>query len=460
MSDGSPPPPDAEELSGDWIVLTHPTSRVRLGAAPGHRGVVGRMVAAAAAVSLLIGTIAFFVSNRLAEQDTLAEGLRITDILASEVTSALNDDLYEERPDAIATLDRGVLPAMNRYGIRRVKVFDEHGTVLYSDEHRLIGQTFDLGELEKSALESGRPQASVSTPEGAENQYEKVPGMLIEVRQLLQAGDGQHALLEVYLDYAIVGQRANQMWRAFVVLLAGSLVLLTAMVIPVALQLLRRISDGNRQREQLLRRTVEASDLERRRIAGSLHDGPVQELVGYTLVLTTMADQLDRQQQEAAAASVRDAAAATRRTVGSLRTLLVDLYPATLEEQGLSAALRDLLGPLATRGLSTTLTLDGPDLSVSDQRLVYRIAEECLRNSARHSGATAVGVRLEGDAAAWRLVISDNGRGFDAAKLLSEPETGHFGLRIISDLAADADAGLRVASGPDGTTWELTKDVS
>ena len=108
---------------------------------------------------------------------------------------------------------------------------------------------------------------------------------MIEVRQGLVGASGR-ALLEVYLDYNIVGERARAMWRAFLVLLVGGLALLTAMVIPVEFQMLRRIDKGTAQREALLRNAVEASDLERRRIAASLHDGPVQELVDTTLALS------------------------------------------------------------------------------------------------------------------------------------------------------------------------------
>ena len=161
--------PETGDLGDEWVVLKHPTAPVRFGKVPSHPALVARLVAAAAVVSLIIGTLAFFVSNRLAEQDTLAEGVRISDILSSEVTSALNEASSEEQVVAVETLDRGVLPAMNRFGVRRVKVFAPSGLVLYSDEHRLIGQTFQLGEIEMAALASDEPLAEVSTPEGAED---------------------------------------------------------------------------------------------------------------------------------------------------------------------------------------------------------------------------------------------------------------------------------------------------
>ena len=458
MTDATPVPGNADDPGEGWVVLSRSATLARLGHVPSSRAVVGRMVAAAAVVSLIIGTIAFFVSNRLAEQDTLSEGVRITQILASEITPQLSEKLFDGDAAAILVADEGILPALSQYGVRRLKLFDANGKVLYSDEHRLIGQTFELADIEAVAFARTGPQAEVSTPEGAENEYESVPGQLIEVREALTGGNGQRALLEVYLDYAIVGERANQLWRAFLVLLIGSLVLLTGMVIPVAFQLLRRIAEGTRQRESLLQRAVEASDLERRRIAGSLHDGPVQELVGNTLVLSATADKLAAGGQPDAAASVSRAAAAVRGTGGSLRSLLVDLYPASIDELGLRGALDDLVASLRSRGFTVTLQVDDSGLGHADRRLAYRIAQECLRNVAKHSGATAVGVDVTSDPAGWGLSIVDDGHGFDVGAANASAASGHFGIRIMSDLASEAGARLRVASGHAGTRWELRRD--
>lgn len=428
-----------------------------MGRVPSPRAVVVRLVAAAALVSLVIGALAFYVSNRLAEQDTIEEGLRITGTLASEITPRLSERLFAGEANAVADLDTAVLTVMSHNGVRRIKVFDDSGRVLYSDEHRLIGQSFALAEIEQAAFNAPAASAQISSPNGAENEFEAVPGLLIEVRQPLVGWQQRRAMLEVYLDYAIVGQRGAQLWHAFVLLLTASLALMTLLVIPVAFQLLRRIAEGNRQRQELLQRAVAASDAERRRIAGSLHDGPVQELVGSTLALGATAAELLQSGQADAAAAVSGAASASRRTVGTLRTLLVDLYPASLDEIALGAALEDLLGPLRARGLATSVDLQDPALAPSERRLIHRVTQECLRNVSQHSGATAVGVSLRPDVAGWRLRITDNGHGFDVAKTLATPTPGHYGLRVMKDVAAEGGLGLRVASGPDGTAWELWK---
>jgi two-component system NarL family sensor kinase len=66
-------------------------------------------------------------------------------------------------------------------------------------------------------------------------------------------------------------------------------------------------------------------------------------------------------------------------------------------------------------------------------------------------------VSLTRSSGAIVLVVADDGRGFDPSTLLNDPERGHFGLRILGDLAASSGAALDVASAPgEGTRWRLT----
>jgi signal transduction histidine kinase len=85
--------------------------------------------------------------------------------------------------------------------------------------------------------------------------------------------------------------------------------------------------------------------------------------------------------------------------------------------------------------------------------LVWRVAQEAVRNSLRHSGAARlhVAVRREGDLVV--LEVSDDGRGFDPAESVDRT---HFGLRGLDSLIAEAGGVLRVTSAPgEGTTVRL-----
>jgi signal transduction histidine kinase len=206
--------------------------------------------------------------------------------------------------------------------------------------------------------------------------------------------------------------------------------------------------ESQAERERLLHRAIESSELERRRIARDLHDGAVQDLAGVSYSLTAAADRIDRSSLEDTAATLRDAAAGTRRSIRELRSLLVDIYPPDLHRTGLEAALRDLVAPLAPRGIDVNVWLPSelslrPDL----ETLFYRCAQEALRNVVKHANATHVEVRVQLDDGIARLTLEDDGCGFEG-----QIEEGHLGLRLLADLAREAGGRLEVESAsPKGT---------
>jgi two-component system, NarL family, sensor kinase len=137
--------------------------------------------------------------------------------------------------------------------------------------------------------------------------------------------------------------------------------------------------------------------------------------------------------------------------------LLVDIYPPSLATAGLEAALTDLAGSLRARDITVDLVL-APQLGLEpeQERLVFRVAQECLNNVARHARATNVRMVLHQSQDEVVLQITDDGAGFDAARVLSHPSEGHFGLRVLSDVASGAGADLELSSAPGaGTAWRL-----
>jgi signal transduction histidine kinase len=88
-----------------------------------------------------------------------------------------------------------------------------------------------------------------------------------------------------------------------------------------------------------------------------------------------------------------------------------------------------------------------PDLALGEdaEALIFRVAQEALRNVAAHADASHVDVRVEPDGGRVALTVEDDGRGFEADA--ARPE-GHFGLSLIEDLARDAGAGLTVDARP------------
>jgi signal transduction histidine kinase len=181
----------------------------------------------------------------------------------------------------------------------------------------------------------------------------------------------------------------------------------------------------------------------------------VQNLAGVSYSLAAAAERSDSQDGDE---TLERAAAQTRESIRELRGLLVEIYPPSLHRAGLAAALDDVAAPLVRRGIQVSIDVP-PNLAVTEETegLLFRVAQEALRNVAAHAEAwhVEVEVRQEGDRVS--LQIEDDGRGFDMAA--KRPED-HFGLNLIEDLARDADADLSVTSAPgEGTRVRLDSAV-
>jgi signal transduction histidine kinase len=228
----------------------------------------------------------------------------------------------------------------------------------------------------------------------------------------------------------------------------GSLLALELLQIPLAWSLARRIRSGQRRQAQLLHKAIEASDTERRRIASDLHDGVVQDLAGVSFALASVHDP-----DPATADVLAEAATATRRSIRSLRSLLVEIYPPSLREAGLRAALSDLTAPLAARGVETAIDLPDDIAFPADvEALLFRVTQEALRNVDAHAGASHVDICLSRPNHRAVLDVRDDGSGFDPAAVADRPGQGHVGLRVLADLAQDAGGDLEIRSEPGAGT--------
>jgi signal transduction histidine kinase len=148
-----------------------------------------------------------------------------------------------------------------------------------------------------------------------------------------------------------------------------------------------------------------------------------------------------------------------RQGVRDLRTLLVEIHPPNLASAGLAVALSDLLSPLEATGIATELHVAPAGDNGGDARdaLVYRVAREALRNVQAHAHAQRVRIDVTRDeTGATRLVVADDGRGFDPSGRERREADGHVGLTLLSGLVERSDGRLAVHSEPGrGTTVEL-----
>ena len=422
--------------------------------------VFGQVVAAALVVLTVVAVGGLYASRKVAERQAVNDAGQTTDLLAeSAVQPALEDALLTGSAASLARLDVAVRTRVLGHAVVRVKIWTPQGRILYSDESRIVGSTFPLGDEEQSVLTERTTHAEISDLTRPENRFERGSGPLLEVYRPVWTPSGQPLLFETYLPYDAVVTRTGQLWRGFAGITVSSLLLLIALMLPILWRLLDRVKSAQDQRVALLEHAVDASTDERRRIAATLHDGVVQELAAASFAVAGAAERAAADGQHALADLLRGAASAVRGTIGGLRSLLVDIYPPSLRTAGLGAALTDLAGTVRSRDIDCRLDLPdagGTGLDEDGDRLVYRVAQESLRNAAKHASATRVDMALAVSEESVVLTVTDNGLGFDAEAMLRRPPEGHLGLRVMTDLARTSGALLEVASAPGaGTSWRL-----
>jgi signal transduction histidine kinase len=204
--------------------------------------------------------------------------------------------------------------------------------------------------------------------------------------------------------------------------------------------------ENARLRSQIERTAVTA---ERNRIARDLHDSVTQTLFSATLIAEVLPKLWERSRDESER-RLEELRQLTRGALAEMRTLLLELRPATLIEVELSELLRQLTEATTGRTRAPiTLSLEGncqppPDVKIA----FYHIAQEALNNVAKHARAGHSSVHLRCDNDHFQLTVGDDGRGF----ILSEVTPEHLGLTIMRERAEDIGASLHIESSLDEGT--------
>ena len=418
--------------------------------------VVGIVVAAA------LAWVTGVLGERLAREQAIADARATTELIAqTAIEPALSSGLLDTSAGDLDRFDRFVRGRILEGDVVRVKVWNSDGVVVYSDEPRLIGQQFALDDHQLSVLTNGGSEAEVSDLARSENDFDQQLGQVLEVYTLVEAPSGEPLLFELYLTDDNLQERADELFGLFRPLTVGGILLFLLLTTPLVWLVSRRADSAAADRERYLVMATNASDAERRRVARDLHDGVVQDLAGTSFALSGLARDVETS-QEAGTGSQRLSgelerlASAVRASLMALRSLLVEIYPPQLDGAGLGAALQDLVAPVEQAGVDVSVRVEGAE-AMSDQAtaLVWRTAQECVRNATRHGRPSRleVSVDVAGEPATTTLRVHDDGVGF-------EPEQGfgrdRFGLRGLRDLADEAGGSLTVASAPgEGTTVTL-----
>ena len=444
------------ESAGRWRTLAD--GRGSIGRpAPTMRRAVAVFAALSTVAFASILVVGWAASGRAALNEALRDARAATNLLATAVVEpALEDGLLTGDPGSIARLDEVIRDRVLTNGRVRVKFWTEEGRIIYSDETRLIGRVFPLDATEARTAQGGEPTVEIDDLSGPEDAFESSEQQLLEVYRHVALPNGTHLLFETYTDYSHTEARRAEILRSFGPNTLGAVMLLQLCQLPLVWSLVRRLRAAQLSGERLLRKAIEASNAERRRIAGNVHDDVVQGLAGASFVIAGAVDEIEKSGKPGLAADLREAARGVRESIRALRSILVEIYPPNVSVAGLPTALHDLVSPLRSQGIVATAdTPSTVDLPPAHEALIFRVAQETLRNVAHHSGARTARLTLTVDAGVATLEVADDGIGVDVDTAVGRHD-GHVGMQVLRDLTEEAGAVLRIRSAVGaGTTMRL-----
>jgi two-component system NarL family sensor kinase len=229
--------------------------------------------------------------------------------------------------------------------------------------------------------------------------------------------------------------------------------ILSALATALVVGLLRTSESASRLRARgLSRRTMQAESEVRRRVAESLHDGPVQELIGLDMILSAARNAAANGRGDEAAGLIDEARELGMRNLRALRDEIVDLGPYAFREISVEIAIENCLPVWRRRyGFEVGLAIERIDMPPDMRGHIFRIAQEAVVNAGRHAEANAVSISLRTVGSQVELRVTDDGHGFNGTDPLSDGEPGHLGLASMRERAELMDGTLDIESSERGT---------
>jgi len=209
-------------------------------------------------------------------------------------------------------------------------------------------------------------------------------------------------------------------------------------------QLLVKAREYQVRLRQMSSQVLTAQEEERKRIARELHDDTAQALTSVLVRLRLLERSLEDERLQRGLAELRDLTGAT---LEGVRRMAIDLRPPMLDDLGLEAALQSHVQDFSQRWpiRATFASSRLGRLPAEVELVLYRIVQEALSNVAKHANASRALVRLTGRGRALRLLVEDDGCGFDVEATRHSRESG-LGLFGMEERLALVSGTLRVES--------------
>lgn len=203
-------------------------------------------------------------------------------------------------------------------------------------------------------------------------------------------------------------------------------------------------------RQRLVTHAIEAVERERTRLAGALHDSPVQNLIAAR-------HDLRRAQRTGEQESFRRLHGAIDATIAELREEIFKLHPHVLDQVGLSAALEQVARHHMRTGEAEISLAVHTEGDLAHRHVLFALARELLGNAAKHAGAGHVRLALRRDAGQVELEVQDDGCGIQQGRLDRALLDGHIGLASVIERVAVLGGTVDISSKPGaGTTVRVT----
>lgn len=200
-------------------------------------------VGVGAVLLVAVASVAVFVSVRVGRDQALRQPVAGGEVVANDIVAPLvTQGVYTGNTQDLRALDRRVLLRKAGSEIERVKVWSADGTILYSDDPRLIGLHYALDPARSRAMTSQAVESTVADLSRADDVYDRSFGESLDVYAGARDTSGRPILVETYYTVDRLDADGAALIHQIAAVVLGSLLALGLLLIPLAYSLARRVS--------------------------------------------------------------------------------------------------------------------------------------------------------------------------------------------------------------------------